>query len=44
MTSTIPIINVSTNAMAQDIEIAKAAGYDDYISKPISIELLLKKV
>jgi CheY-like chemotaxis protein len=34
--SKIPIIGVSTHAMASDIEVAREAGCADYITKPIT--------
>ena len=40
----IPVIAVSSNAMVGDREQALEAGGDDYVSKPISPELLLAKV
>ena len=36
-TNDIPIIAVSANAMEKDIEKAKQAGFDNYITKPIEI-------
>jgi CheY-like chemotaxis protein len=30
------IIGLSANAMAEDVQAAKRAGMDDYLSKPIS--------
>lgn len=43
-TSNIPVIAISANAMPKDIEIGLAAGFDDYITKPINIKRLLKSV
>ncbi len=34
-TRAIPVIGISANAMAQDLEKAKAAGFADYVCKPI---------
>jgi two-component system, cell cycle response regulator DivK len=42
--SAIPVIAVSSNAMVGDRERALEAGCNDYVSKPISPELLLIKV
>jgi PAS domain S-box-containing protein len=44
ITKKIPVLAVSANAMANDIEMAKAAGFKEYITKPIDIPLLLKKL
>ncbi|MCK4706359.1 MAG: response regulator, partial [Gammaproteobacteria bacterium] len=43
-TSHIPVIAISANAMPKDIEKGKQAGFDDYITKPIDINLLLNTV
>lgn len=40
----IPIIAVTANAMPDDIAYGKAIGFDDYITKPIDYELLLKTI
>ena len=40
----IPVIAISANAMPKDIEKGKQAGFDDYITKPIDINLLLDTV
>ena len=37
-------IAVSANAMPEQIEEAKAAGFDDYLTKPVSMKLLLAEL
>ncbi|XVJ71154.1 MAG: PAS domain-containing protein [Rhizobacter sp.] len=37
-------IAVSANAMPQQIQEAKAAGFDDYLTKPVSMKLLLAEL
>jgi len=39
-----PVIAISANAMPKDIEKGMDAGFDDYITKPIDINALLKSV
>lgn len=39
--SSAPVIAVSANAMPKDIEKAKNAGFDDYLTKPINVAELL---
>jgi CheY-like chemotaxis protein len=36
-TCTIPVIAVTANAMARDIERGMATGFSDYLSKPIKV-------
>ena len=43
-TSKIPVIAVSANAMESDIEQAKAAGFADYVPKPINLPQLIEKI
>lgn len=43
-TCDIPVIAVTANAMVEDIEKGMAAGFDDYIVKPINIKKLLQAV
>lgn len=39
-----PVIAVTANAMHQDIEQGKKAGFDAYVAKPINIDLLLDTI
>jgi CheY-like chemotaxis protein len=36
------ICGLSANAMAQDLSLAKEAGMDDYLTKPIEVDVLRK--
>ncbi len=39
-----PVIAISANAMAKDVEKGLQAGFDDYITKPIDVAVLLQTV
>lgn len=41
---TVRCIAVSANAMQQQIDEARAAGFDDYLTKPVSMKLLLAEL
>jgi PAS domain S-box-containing protein len=43
-TRAVPVVAVSANAMRSDLERARAAGFDDYLTKPIDLERLLALV
>jgi len=43
-TAAIPCIALSANAMPADIARAMAAGFDDYVTKPIDFEVLVKTI
>ena len=40
----LPILGVSSHAMTGDAERAKAAGCNDYVTKPIDEDVLLQKI
>jgi CheY-like chemotaxis protein len=42
--SGVPVVAVSANAMPEDRARAMAAGFDDYVTKPIDMPLLLATV
>jgi PAS domain S-box-containing protein len=44
VTRAIPVVAVSANAMPRDLERAKAAGFDAYLTKPLDIAQLLRVV
>jgi len=41
---TIPVIGISANAMPKDLERARAAGFADYLTKPLDIARLLAAI
>jgi len=43
-THTIPVIAITANAMKHDIERGKAAGFADYLTKPLDIGKLLASI
>ncbi|MBK7062074.1 MAG: PAS-domain containing protein [Rubrivivax sp.] len=43
-TRALPVVAVSANAMAEDLERARDAGFDDYLTKPLDLRLLLSVV
>ena len=42
--SRIPIIAMSANAFTDDVEKVKEAGMNDYISKPVEVDKLIKAI
>ena len=40
-TVNIPVVAVSANAMPHDLEKGEAAGFDDYLTKPVEFEHLI---
>jgi PAS domain S-box-containing protein len=43
-TKAIPVVAVSANAVPEDIQAARAAGFDDYLTKPLDLPQLLATV
>jgi signal transduction histidine kinase/ActR/RegA family two-component response regulator len=43
-TRNIPVVAISANAMPKDLERGKAAGFTDYLTKPLNIEQFLRTV
>jgi len=43
-TCNIPVVAISANAMTDDLAKGKAAGFEDYLTKPIDIETLLASI
>ncbi len=43
-TCNIPVIAVTARAMKEDREMFLSAGFDDYISKPIDLDVLYKTI
>jgi CheY-like chemotaxis protein len=43
-TRAVPVVAVSANALPADIEAARRAGFDDYLTKPLQLPLLLGTV
>jgi len=41
VTQAIPVVAVSANAMLKDVEKVRAAGFNDYITKPVDVKNLL---
>ena len=41
---TLPIIGLSAHAMQGDVDRARAAGFTDYLTKPVDEDLLFKKL
>ena len=44
LTAHIPVIAVSANALPRDIEMCIAAGFFDYLTKPIMLDKLVRKI
>ncbi|MCC7412373.1 MAG: PAS domain-containing protein [Gammaproteobacteria bacterium] len=42
LTSAIPVVAISANAMPADLERGRAAGFEDYLTKPISLRGLAR--
>jgi CheY-like chemotaxis protein len=43
-TASIPVVAISANAMHGDIERGRAAGFDDYLTKPIDQQVLIDTI
>ena len=43
-TARIPTLALSANAMPEDMEKGKQAGFDDYLTKPVDVRALLKSL
>ena len=41
-TEAIPVVALTANAMADDIARGEAAGFDDYLTKPIKVKPFLE--
>ena len=44
LTQSVPVVAVSANAMPKDLERGRAAGFADYVTKPIDVGRLLRVV
>jgi CheY-like chemotaxis protein len=40
----VPVIAVTANAMPEDLDRARQAGFDDYVTKPLDLTRLLDAV
>ena len=43
-TKTIPVVAISANALASDLEKGRAAGFADYITKPINLQSFFETI
>jgi CheY-like chemotaxis protein len=43
-TRAVPVVAVSANAMPEDLARAREAGFDDYVTKPLDLDVLLRAV
>jgi PAS domain S-box-containing protein len=43
-TRAVPVLALSANAMPEDVARARAVGFDDYLTKPVTLEALLAAV